>query len=73
MHVYIAEAVRIMMLYGRGQSSFIPLLWTGLRDWETSSAWTRGKVRVSFSFALEKPAEPILSYRSSSSPSSTAK
>lgn len=44
MHAYITEAVRIMMMYGRSRSSFLPFLWVGLRDWETSSAWTRGKV-----------------------------
>ncbi|ORY59018.1 hypothetical protein BCR35DRAFT_335118 [Leucosporidium creatinivorum] len=43
-HAYIAEAVRIMMRYGTSQRSFIPLLWAGLRDWETCSAWTRGKI-----------------------------
>lgn len=43
-HAYVAEAVRIMMSYGSGRMSFVPLLWAGLRDWEASSAWTRGKV-----------------------------
>ncbi|ORY59015.1 hypothetical protein BCR35DRAFT_335113 [Leucosporidium creatinivorum] len=44
MHSYVTEAVRIMLRYGNSHTSFIPLLWAGLRDWETSSAWTRGKV-----------------------------
>jgi len=50
MHAYVAEAVRIMMRYGGSRSSFIPLLWAGLRDWEVCSAWTRGKVRVGFAY-----------------------
>ncbi|ORY37702.1 hypothetical protein BCR35DRAFT_336595 [Leucosporidium creatinivorum] len=44
MHAYVAESVRWMLTYGKGHASFIPILWAGLRDWETSSAWTRGKV-----------------------------
>lgn len=47
MHAYISEAVRIMMRYGTSHRSFVPLLWAGLRDWQTSSAWTRGKVSQS--------------------------
>ncbi|ORY59030.1 hypothetical protein BCR35DRAFT_201549 [Leucosporidium creatinivorum] len=43
-HAYVAEAKRIMMSYGSSRTGFIPLLWAGHRDWETSSAWTRGKV-----------------------------
>lgn len=54
MYTYIAEAVRIMMAYGTSQRSFVLLLWVGLRDWETSSAWTRGKV-TSLYFHSDRP------------------
>lgn len=41
MHTCVAMAVKIMMEEGR---NFVLLLWLGQRDWETSSAFTRGKV-----------------------------
>ncbi|ORY59027.1 hypothetical protein BCR35DRAFT_335125 [Leucosporidium creatinivorum] len=44
MHAYISEAVRIMMSYVTSRRSFITLLYAGSRDWQTCSAWTRGKV-----------------------------
>lgn len=35
-----------MMHGGTGCNNFQQLLWAGLRDWETSSAWTRGVVSL---------------------------
>jgi len=55
MRRYIEEAVRWMMRGGSTRSNFIPLLWAGLRDWETSSAWTRGV--VSFELEPRTPSE----------------
>lgn len=51
MYTYISEMIRIMMSYGSSHKSFIPLLWAGKGDWESSSAWTRGRVRF-FSWGL---------------------
>ncbi|ORY47569.1 hypothetical protein BCR35DRAFT_336152 [Leucosporidium creatinivorum] len=44
MHRYIEEALQWMMRGGTARNNFQPLLWVGLRDWNTSSAWTRGVV-----------------------------
>lgn len=52
MHDYISEAVSWMLHGGRGRNNFRPLLWVGLRDWETSSAWTRGVVSSNSGFEL---------------------
>jgi hypothetical protein len=38
MRHYIEEAVNWMIWGGKAHNNFIPLLWIGLRDWETSSA-----------------------------------
>lgn len=46
MHNYISEAVRWMMNGGTARNNFKPLLWAGLRDWDSSSAWTRGVVSL---------------------------
>jgi hypothetical protein len=58
MKAYVADAVRLMLMYGRSRASFVPLLWLGLRDWETSSAWARGKVSWPSFHCL--PAQPTL-------------
>ncbi|ORY47573.1 hypothetical protein BCR35DRAFT_336155 [Leucosporidium creatinivorum] len=46
MYRYVAEAVQWMMKGGGSHSNFQHLLWVGLRDWNTSSAWTRGVVLI---------------------------
>ncbi|ORY59022.1 hypothetical protein BCR35DRAFT_201266 [Leucosporidium creatinivorum] len=43
MRPYISEAVRWMLSGGSIRQNFVPILWMGLRDWATSSAWTRGQ------------------------------
>lgn len=46
MHSYILETLGLMMHGGTSRNNFIPILWAGVRDWETSSAWTRGVVSL---------------------------
>lgn len=44
MYRYVEQAVNWMMTGGSSRNNFLPLLWAGARDWEISSAWTRGVV-----------------------------
>ncbi|ORY59023.1 hypothetical protein BCR35DRAFT_355335 [Leucosporidium creatinivorum] len=65
---YIREAVQWMTSGGSNQRNFVPMLYLGFRDWETSSAWTRGETLIAARAYKERVAVAYLTHLLSQQP-----